>query len=73
MHALEALTNAAERGGNLLQLSVEAARAKATVGEISDAMEKVFGRHKAEIKSFPGVFLKASGPMTRRSRALEAV
>jgi methylmalonyl-CoA mutase len=71
-HALEALTNAAERGGNLLQLSVEAARAKATVGEISDAMEKVFGRHKAEIKSVQGVFLKASGDDEKVKKALEA-
>ncbi|WP_375549394.1 methylmalonyl-CoA mutase [Oceanicaulis alexandrii] len=70
--ALEALTHAAERGGNLLQLSVAAARAKATVGEISDAMEKVFGRHKAEIKSVQGVFLKASGDDEKVKKALEA-
>ena len=70
--ALEALTNAAERGGNLLELSVKAARAKATVGEISDAMEKVFGRHKAEIKSVQGVFLKASGDDAKVKKALQA-
>jgi methylmalonyl-CoA mutase len=55
--ALEALTRAAESGtGNLLELSVEAARARASVGEISLAMEKVFGRHQAEQKSIAGVY-----------------
>jgi methylmalonyl-CoA mutase len=54
--ALEALTNAAENNGNLLEMSVAAARTKATVGEISDAIEKVFGRHKAEIKVISGVY-----------------
>src|SRR6266853_1919945 len=50
--ALAALTRSAGEGnGNLLALAIDAARAKATVGEISDAMEKVFGRHRAEIKS----------------------
>jgi methylmalonyl-CoA mutase N-terminal domain/subunit len=49
--ALAALTRSAGEGnGNLLALAIDAARAKATVGEISDAMEKVFGRHRAEIK-----------------------
>ncbi len=42
--------------GNLLALAVDAARARATVGEISDAMEKVFGRHRAEIRSITGVY-----------------
>jgi methylmalonyl-CoA mutase len=55
--ALDALTKAAETGeGNLLELSVEAARARATLGEISDAIEKVSGRHKAIIKSISGVY-----------------
>jgi methylmalonyl-CoA mutase len=55
--ALEALTNCAEgRGGNLLELAIEAARQKATVGEISDALEKVYGRHRAEIRSISGVY-----------------
>ncbi|MBZ5733250.1 methylmalonyl-CoA mutase [Nocardioides sp. TRM66260-LWL] len=60
--ALEALTNAAERGtgqgleGNLLALAVDAARAKATVGEISDALEKVYGRHQAVIRTISGVY-----------------
>ncbi|MDX2289034.1 MAG: methylmalonyl-CoA mutase [Hyphomicrobiaceae bacterium] len=54
--ALTALTNGAAGGGNLLELSVAAARAKATVGEISDAMEKVFSRHRAEIRAISGVY-----------------
>ena len=43
-------------GGNLLAAAVEAARARASVGEISDAMEKVFGRHRAEVKTLAGVY-----------------
>lgn len=55
--ALNALTKAAETGeGNLLALGVEAARAKATVGEISDALEKIWGRHVAETKTVSGVY-----------------
>ncbi|MCB2264056.1 MAG: methylmalonyl-CoA mutase [Candidatus Thiosymbion ectosymbiont of Robbea hypermnestra] len=55
--ALDALTKSAETGaGNLLELSVEAARCRASLGEISDAMEKVFGRHKAVIRSISGVY-----------------
>jgi methylmalonyl-CoA mutase len=66
---LEALTSSADRGavptgstagasldGNLLALAVDAARAKATVGEISDALEKVYGRHRAVIRTISGVF-----------------
>ncbi len=63
---LEALTNAADQGpqgggqdgldGNLLALAVDAARAKATVGEISDALEKVYGRHQATIRTISGVY-----------------
>src|SRR5271154_6147273 len=60
--ALEALTNGARGRANLLELSVAAARAKATVGEISLAMEKAFGRHVAEAKTISGVYLAASGP-----------
>ncbi|MGB9367377.1 MAG: methylmalonyl-CoA mutase [Xanthobacteraceae bacterium] len=60
--ALAALTRAADRGnGNLLALAVDAARAKATVGEISMAMEKVFGRHRAEIKTLSGVYKREVG------------
>ena len=55
--ALEALTNIAAAGeGNLLAGSIEAARARATVGEISDALEKVFTRHRAVIRSVSGVY-----------------
>ncbi|MEM8743383.1 MAG: methylmalonyl-CoA mutase [Pseudomonadota bacterium] len=55
--ALEALTRTAETGeANLLAGCVDAARAMATVGEMSDAMEKVFGRHQAEIKAITGVY-----------------
>ncbi|WP_043645403.1 methylmalonyl-CoA mutase [Caenispirillum salinarum] len=59
---LDALTKACDTGeGNLLELAVNAARAKATVGEISMAMEKVYGRHKAEIKSISGVYSSEVG------------
>jgi methylmalonyl-CoA mutase len=60
--ALDALTRGAGGGNaNLLALAVDAARAKATVGEISLALEKVFGRHRAEIKSISGVFKREAG------------
>ncbi len=53
---LDALKNGARGNGNLLALSIEAARARATVGEISAALEEVFGRHRAEIRSVHGVY-----------------
>ncbi len=60
--ALHALTRCAESGdGNLLALAVDAARARATVGEISDAMEKVFGRHTATPQSIRGVYAQELG------------
>src|ERR1700691_1731776 len=60
--ALDALTRSAGGGnGNLLALAVDAARAKATVGEISLALEKAFGRHQAEIKSISGVYRREAG------------
>ncbi|MGC6511631.1 MAG: methylmalonyl-CoA mutase [Parvibaculales bacterium] len=60
--ALNALTNAADSGtGNLLALAVSAARAKATVGEISDALEKVYGRHEAKPEMISGVYEKDFG------------
>lgn len=56
---LEAMTKAAESGeGNLLALAVDAARAMATVGEMTQAIEKVYGRHQAEIRTIQGVYLK---------------
>ena len=57
--ALDELTRRASEGGNLLEGAVEAARARASVGEISMAMEKVFGRHRAEVKTLAGVYGKA--------------
>ncbi|MGR3442525.1 MAG: methylmalonyl-CoA mutase family protein, partial [Thalassococcus profundi] len=54
--ALEELSRRAADGGNLLEAAVEAARARASVGEISMAMEKVFGRHRAEVKTLAGVY-----------------
>src|SRR5689334_5528635 len=60
--ALAALTrNAAGGNGNLLALAVDAARAKATVGEISSALEQVFGRHRAELKAIAGVYKREAG------------
>ncbi|KGO91187.1 methylmalonyl-CoA mutase [Flavobacterium subsaxonicum] len=57
--SLEHLTAAAKLGtGNLLELAIEAARHRATLGEISDALETVYGRYKAQIKSFSGVYSK---------------
>jgi methylmalonyl-CoA mutase len=62
--ALDALTQSAETGtGNLLEGAVAAARAKATVGEISDALEKVFGRHRAEVSAITGVYKAEMGRM----------
>ncbi|WP_421906964.1 methylmalonyl-CoA mutase [Mameliella sp.] len=54
--ALDELTRRAKEGGNLLDAAVEAARARASVGEISMAMEKEFGRHRAEVKTLAGVY-----------------
>jgi methylmalonyl-CoA mutase len=69
--ALDALSRAAASGeGNLLALAVDAARAKATVGEISSALEKVWGRHRAEIKAISGVYKREVGQM---SDAIERV
>jgi len=58
--ALDALTRAAQEGsGNLLELAVDAARTRATVGEISDALEAVYGRHRAVTQSIAGVYKSA--------------
>lgn len=55
--SLRALTESAKSGeGNLLELAVDAARKRATLGEISDAMEEVYGRHKATIRSISGIY-----------------
>ena len=67
--ALAALTrNAAGGNGNLLALAIDAARAKATVGEISSALEQVFGRHRAEIKAITGVYRREVGACRKPSR-----
>jgi len=55
-HALDALTRIARDGGNLLEGAIVAARARATIGEISMAMEEEFGRHRAEVKTLAGVY-----------------
>ena len=71
--ALADITGAAEKGtGNLLELAVAAARAKATVGEISDAMEKVWGRHQAVIRTISGVYRDAAGEAGNVAEVLKA-
>jgi methylmalonyl-CoA mutase len=77
--ALAALSAAAARdgkvsdpSGNLLALTVDAARAKATVGEISDALERVWGRHSAVIRTISGVYREESGASPSVDRALAA-
>ncbi|WP_405137964.1 methylmalonyl-CoA mutase [Nocardia sp. NBC_01388] len=76
--ALAELTRAAasSEGGmenNLMALAIAAARAKATVGEISDALEKVYGRHQAEIRTLSGVYREEAGKVTNISEAIELV
>ncbi|MFH0302507.1 methylmalonyl-CoA mutase [Bradyrhizobium sp. 31Argb] len=72
--ALMALSRSASEGnGNLLALAIDAARAKATVGEISDAMERVFGRHRAEIKSITGVYKREAAAMSNRVEKVQAL
>jgi len=71
--ALKNLTESAKTGKqNLLALAIEAARERATLGEISDALEEVFGRHKAQIKSFSGVYSKEikQDPSFKKARQL---
>lgn len=71
--ALAELSRAAESTGNLLELAINAARAKATVGEISDALEKVWGRHQAEIRTIAGVYRDEVGKVSNISSATELV
>ncbi len=72
--ALDALTRCAETGeGNLLELSIAAARARASVGEITEAMEKVWGRHVAEIRSIAGVYGREVGEPVSVRTARELV
>jgi methylmalonyl-CoA mutase len=67
--ALEALTNCAAQGGNLLEVCVPAMRARATVGEVSDAIEKVFGRYVATTQCISGAFAAEYG----ESEVIEAI
>ena len=71
--ALNALTEGAKANGNLLALAIDAARAKATVGEISMALEKVFGRHRAEIRSISGVYKREVGTMSDAVKRVQAM
>ncbi len=71
--ALQALSKAAEGDGNLLEFSINAARAGATVGEISMALEQVFGRHVAEIKSISGVYGSEIGDLPAAARVAEKI
>jgi len=69
---LDALSNAARTGeGNLLALSIDAARASATVGEISLALEKVFGRHRPQIRAISGVYRREIGDMSAACKQVQ--
>ncbi|MFG1961322.1 methylmalonyl-CoA mutase [Nonomuraea sp. NPDC049028] len=75
--ALDALTKAAGEPTpglehNLLKLAVDAARAKATVGEISDALERVFGRHAEQVRTISGVYRDEAGPAANIERVRRA-
>ena len=70
--ALERLTNGAAQNGNLLALSIDAAREFATVGEISDALEKVFGRHKSQIQIISGVYRGEVGENNEQVKLVRA-
>ncbi|PSJ54331.1 methylmalonyl-CoA mutase [Kumtagia ephedrae] len=71
--ALDQLTAAARENGNLLDFAIKAARAKATVGEISLALEKAFGRHVAEVQTISGVYREAIGENAVVDRIQEKV
>jgi methylmalonyl-CoA mutase len=71
--ALQALADGARGNGNLLELSIAASRARATVGEISDALESVFGRHRATIRTIAGVYGGAAAGDEDWERARAAV
>ncbi len=71
--ALDALTEGARGNANLLELSVQAARAYATVGEISDALEAAFGRHVATVKTVSGVYAREAGADPKIARARDMV
>ena len=62
-----------DREARFPRKAIDAARAKATVGEISDAMEKVFGRHRAEIKSITGVYKREASAMSNKVAKVQAL
>ncbi len=69
---MEALTKAAESGlGNLLQLSIEAARSRCTVGEISSALEKIWGRHNPIVRVVSGAYKSEYGASDDIEKALK--
>ncbi|MBZ9852761.1 methylmalonyl-CoA mutase [Mesorhizobium sp. CA13] len=72
-NALAALSRAAESGENLLEFAIHAARANATVGEISLALEKVFGRHVASVQTISGVYRQALGDNPAVDRLQEKI
>ncbi|MBN9745134.1 MULTISPECIES: methylmalonyl-CoA mutase [Amycolatopsis] len=71
--ALRRLTEGAQNNGNLLELAINAARAKATVGEISDALEKNWGRHSGQIRTISGVYREEVGKSDNVEKARELV
>ncbi|MEV7091485.1 methylmalonyl-CoA mutase [Amycolatopsis sp. NPDC051045] len=71
--ALRRLTEGAQQGGNLLELAIDAARAKATVGEISDALEKIWGRHSGQIRTISGVYREEVGKTQNVEKARQLV
>ncbi|NGY58448.1 methylmalonyl-CoA mutase [Lentzea sp. NEAU-D13] len=71
--ALDALTSAAQGHGNLLELAINAARAKATVGEISESLGKVWGRHSAQIRTISGVYRQEVGEVSNVDACREVV
>ncbi|HEV7229568.1 methylmalonyl-CoA mutase [Brevundimonas sp.] len=71
--ALDTLTVGAQGDANLLALAIDAARAKATVGEISDALEAAFGRHVATVQTVSGVYAREAGADPKISRARDMV
>ncbi|MBY0311235.1 MAG: methylmalonyl-CoA mutase [Phycisphaerales bacterium] len=72
--ALDTLEASARSGeGNLFALSIDAARAMATVGEISDALERAFGRHEAEVRSVQGVYLREAASSSAGAIGVESV
>ncbi|WP_329071459.1 methylmalonyl-CoA mutase [Amycolatopsis sp. NBC_01480] len=71
--ALRRLTEGAQNGGNLFALAIDAARAKATVGEISDSLEKIWGRHSGQIRTISGVYREEVGKSDNVEKARELV